>query len=342
MATVANLEKLLELVRVAPQRFVSRAPAVAPIGSRATFGGTLVAQSLLAALNTVPQRFVPTSLHCYFIEGGDPAQQVQYAVETLRRGGQFIHAQVRAYQESVKQQQQQQQKRQRLIFTSTVLFSSKMEHPHARVEAARLDERGTRGVPQEPVVDAAVLYDEEVVAHGEDFPALRGRFPHQRTYFTSQPMEYRFPRGFFRSQSPHESLEYEVRLRRESLHITARETENPNDELITPRNDPRYHYAAFAYLSDAYLLLTVPYFHGGPLYSHTFSVSLDHSIYFHQQPRVDRWLLLQMRNPRSHSDRHLLQCDHFEAESGTIVASVSQEGLVVYPQQQQPKPRPRL
>ena len=53
------------------------------VGSKGTFGGTLVSQSLLASLHTVPLNFFPTSLHSYFIKGGDPRAKITYHVQNL-------------------------------------------------------------------------------------------------------------------------------------------------------------------------------------------------------------------------------------------------------------------
>jgi acyl-CoA thioesterase-2 len=52
------------------------------------FGGAAVAQSLLAAYETV-EGMSCHSLHCYFIHPGDPAEPILYEVDRVRDGGSF-------------------------------------------------------------------------------------------------------------------------------------------------------------------------------------------------------------------------------------------------------------
>ncbi|QLL33595.1 hypothetical protein HG536_0E05060 [Torulaspora globosa] len=316
-----SLEKILELSRVSASKFVTKALPAAPVGSRGTFGGTLVAQSLLASLHTVPQDFVPSSLHCYFISGGDPSKMIAYDVQDLRHGRNFIHKQVRAYQSK------------RLVFSTNILYSrEKKEHDSLHhLKTVELKDK------PEAFEDGGELFKAKVAGNGnaERYARLSvglkeiDRLQKHIEAFKYGPIEYRFPHDMFYSRKHADMLEQFVRIRNE---VTFGE-ERPDSDYsltITPRNDARYNYVAFAYLSDSYLLLTVPYFHRLPMYSHKFSVSLDHCIHFHQLPKVNDWIYLQINNPRSFWDKHFLQGEYFSASSGEIVASVSQEGLVVY------------
>lgn len=319
----ASLEKILELSRVSASKFVTKALPAAPVGSRGTFGGTLVAQSLLASLYTVPRDFVPTSLHCYFISGGDPSKMIAYDVQDLRHGRNFIHKQVRAYQSK------------RLVFSTTVLYSREKKDHDSLHFLKTIDKKD---LPKpETFKDSTELFKAKVVEDGnlERYGHLSAGFRDSSRIqrhidaFQYGPIEYRFAQDMFYSQKHAKLLEEFVRIRNE---VTVEKTRHDHDHslAITPENDPRYNYVAFAYLSDSYFLLTVPYFHNLPMYSHNFSVSLDHCIHFHQLPKVNEWIYLQIKNPRSFWDKHFLQGEYFSASSGEIVASVSQEGLVVY------------
>lgn len=316
------LEKVLELTRQSSSVFVTTSLPAAPVLARGTFGGTLVAQSLLASLHTVPYNFVPTSLHCYFVSGGDPNNMIAYDVEDLRHGRNFIHKQVRAYQ------------KERLIFTSTVLFA-KEKHDHDSLHHLKTIEPSKKPNINE-FSDGADLFQKQIVqddkwkryAKLQPSMAKPGLIQKQLESFQYGPIQYKFPEDLFYSQTQTDELDQFVRIR--NPVTTARSANKITPSKITPENDYRYNYVAFAYLSDAYFLLTVPYFHKLPMYSHKFSVSLDHCIYFHDVPKVNDWIYLQVKNPRSHWDKHLLQGEYFDPESGEIVASVSQEGLVVY------------
>lgn len=321
--SVKSLEKILELSRISRSKFITKYEPAAPVGARGTFGGTLMAQSLLASLNTVPLHFIPTSFHCYFVSSGDPKTPITYDVEEMRKGKNFIHTQIKAYQYN------------KLVFTAMVLYSLQKDSNYDSLHHLK-KVRGIDPVPNESKYqDSASLFKENVVDHREKFSKIASRFSddeHLKKHwhsFEEQPMQYYFPKDFFHSQQKTNLLDYYVKIRSNPI-IKEESIQHPTDALITPMNDSRYNYVAFTYLSDSYLLLTLPYFNNLPLFSHKFSVSLDHSIYFHQLPMVNDWIYLQIKNSRSHWDRHLLQGEYFNAESGQIIASVSQEGLVAY------------
>ena len=61
------------------------------------FGGQVIAQSLLAAYETVENR-VCHSLHCYFIRPGDPTHPIVFEVDRSRDGGSFTTRRVIAVQ----------------------------------------------------------------------------------------------------------------------------------------------------------------------------------------------------------------------------------------------------
>ncbi|HEX5264939.1 MAG TPA: acyl-CoA thioesterase II, partial [Phenylobacterium sp.] len=61
------------------------------------FGGQVIAQSLLAAYETVEAR-VCHSLHCYFIRPGDPSIPIIFEVDRSRDGGSFTTRRVIAVQ----------------------------------------------------------------------------------------------------------------------------------------------------------------------------------------------------------------------------------------------------
>jgi acyl-CoA thioesterase-2 len=61
------------------------------------FGGQVIAQSLLAAYETVEKRLCH-SLHCYFIRPGDPTVPIVFEVDRSRDGGSFTTRRVVAIQ----------------------------------------------------------------------------------------------------------------------------------------------------------------------------------------------------------------------------------------------------
>lgn len=318
------MNKLFQLLRLRPLSvgsFETVSKPVAPPGARGTFGGILVSQSLLASLQTVPVDFNPSSLHCYFIVGGNPEHPIRYNVESLRQGRNFIHKQVKAYQF------------EKLIFISTILFykDPPTDKLHSLTNLGKL-----KSLPAfEDFTESSDLFETEVVGKIDSYsniaPVLRNPNEVQkfRDRFENGTVDYRFPRNFFENKIDTDMLDYYLRVR--DLIPATEIPEHSEAVELTPENDRRFNYVAFAYLSDSYVLLSLPYFHQIPLYSHKFSVSLDHSIHFHQLPRVNSWMYAQLFNPRSHHDKHLIIGNFFDKDSRELVATINQEGLVSYP-----------
>jgi acyl-CoA thioesterase-2 len=92
---VKTLIEMLALERTGADLFTGHAPR--DDGFR-IFGGAAVAQSLLAAYDSVGDR-VCHSLHCYFIHPGDPAKPVLFRVDRTRDGGAFATRHVSAMQD---------------------------------------------------------------------------------------------------------------------------------------------------------------------------------------------------------------------------------------------------
>jgi len=92
--------------------------------------------------------------------------------------------------------------------------------------------------------------------------------------------------------------------------------------------DDVVHRAAFTYASDLTLL-------GSSLVAHGMHVSdprlqtasLDHTIWFHRPFRADEWMLYDQASPSASGSRGLALGRVF-TESGTLVATVAQEGLI--------------
>lgn len=94
----AVAEELLELLDI-EQLEVDLFRGIGSGGETTTriFGGHVIAQALMAAYRTVPDRLCH-SLHAYFIRPGDPAIPVIYQVDRARDGGSFTTRRVVAIQ----------------------------------------------------------------------------------------------------------------------------------------------------------------------------------------------------------------------------------------------------
>src|SRR6478735_6667590 len=89
-----TLVETLQLERIEENLFRGTTPDNSP---GRIFGGQVIAQSLLAAYETVEAR-VCHSLHCYFIRPGDPTVPIVFEVDRSRDGGSFTTRRVVAIQ----------------------------------------------------------------------------------------------------------------------------------------------------------------------------------------------------------------------------------------------------
>jgi acyl-CoA thioesterase-2 len=92
-------------------------------------------------------------------------------------------------------------------------------------------------------------------------------------------------------------------------------------------DDPLLHAAVAVFASDYSILEPVLRRHGRSWLNSGFATaSIDHAVWFHTQPRSDRWLLLDATSPAASSSRGLCTGRMYAAD-GTLVATVAQEGL---------------
>jgi acyl-CoA thioesterase-2 len=89
-----TLVETLQLERIETNLFRGTSPDTRP---GRIFGGQVIAQSLLAAYETVEGRLCH-SLHCYFIRPGDPTVPIVFDVDRSRDGGSFTTRRVVAIQ----------------------------------------------------------------------------------------------------------------------------------------------------------------------------------------------------------------------------------------------------
>lgn len=89
-----------------------------------------------------------------------------------------------------------------------------------------------------------------------------------------------------------------------------------------------YQAAVLAYLSDMTLLDTSLYAHGTFIFDPEIqAASLDHAMWFHRPCRLDDWLLYTQDSPSASGARGMTRGSLY-TRSGTLVASVAQEGLI--------------
>ena len=95
MNALSDLIALITLNKINENTFIG-SNYRAPWGR--VFGGQVLAQSLHAAYQTVPNDRFVHSMHAYFILGGDLDIPIKYEVDVIRDGGSFTTRRVVAFQ----------------------------------------------------------------------------------------------------------------------------------------------------------------------------------------------------------------------------------------------------
>jgi len=95
MQSLSELIKLITLEKINDHTYIGK-NYKAPWGR--VFGGQVLAQSLHAAYQTVPEDRVAHSMHGYFILGGNIDVPIKYEVDIIRDGGSFTTRRVVAFQ----------------------------------------------------------------------------------------------------------------------------------------------------------------------------------------------------------------------------------------------------
>ncbi|CAI7662298.1 unnamed protein product [Penicillium viridicatum] len=119
--------------------FTNTHPLWHPSGSRGVYGGTLIAQSLSAAMLTIPSTVKMHSMHCHFLIAATAETPIYYHVDHVNDGDRLVTCMVKAKQ------------RNRLIFTAAVSFINS----HSSVDEKVLEHSRSKpdvSVPQDPAV----------------------------------------------------------------------------------------------------------------------------------------------------------------------------------------------
>ena len=93
-------------------------------------------------------------------------------------------------------------------------------------------------------------------------------------------------------------------------------------------DDPVIHLTLLALISDKRLMSTGLLPHPVSFVSHkVMAASLDHTMWFHEEARVDQWIYYHMDSPRSGGARDFSR-GSFYTKDGLLFASAAQEGLI--------------
>ena len=110
LSVMENTLELRRLTDISPNLFTNMRPLWHPPGARGVYGGSVIAQCLAAAQQTVPEDYTVHSMHCYFVLAGNADVPIVYHVERVRDGRSYATRTVQARQKDTP------------IFTTTLSF----------------------------------------------------------------------------------------------------------------------------------------------------------------------------------------------------------------------------
>lgn len=249
------------------------------------FGGQVMAQAALAAMNTIPADRIIHSLHGYFLRPGDVTEAITFAVDRIHDGRSFATRRVQAYQKG------------QPIFSMIASFQD--EDP---------------GLDHQVVMPEGIPDPETLPSAQEVLTAIQ--HPVADVWAKTRA--------------------FDLRHHPTSLYISVDGDPVPHQAVWLKAlgklpDDPNTHRAALAYASDFSILEPVMRAHGVSWATPGLKMaSLDHAMWWHRFHRADEWFLYVQESPSAIGGRGLALGKIF-SQSGHLIASVAQEGMIRVP-----------
>ena len=261
------------------------------MGLPRVFGGQVLGQALNAAVRTVETERKPHSLHGYFLRPGDINRPIIYEVDPIRDGRSFATRRVVGKQ------------RGKAIFNCSISFQICEEGLSHQID---LPDDIAR--PEDTLPDVEHL-KQLMKTHPElSLDKLRA----SNLIFDPSILEIRTPE-LAKSLVPGN---YEPRF-----GFWFKFHDAIGDDPIT-------HRTLLAFISDKALMMVGMMPHNVDFKTHRLiGASLDHSMWFHSEIRVNQWIYYHIDSPRSTRARDLGR-GSFYTQSGELIASTAQEGLI--------------
>ncbi len=189
----------------------------------------------------------------------------------------------------------------------------------------------------------AVQHGKAIFAMSASFQVEEGGYEHQIDMPpVTQPEDLMGEKEFkelFMKNAPENvrrywSRERPIEVRPTSLvHYLTRDKLEPRQDIWVRTvgevpHDRHYQAAVLAWLSDMTLLDASLYPHGTSIFDPTLqAASLDHAMWFHRPVTYEDWLLYTQDSPSASGARGMTRGSIY-TRSGTLIASVAQEGLI--------------
>lgn len=249
--------------------------------------GGQVIGQALVAAGRTVEGSVVHSLHAYFLRPGDMSRPVIYEVDRVRDGRSFMTRRVQAIQGG--------------SAILSMLASFHKEEPGYEHQAT---------MPQVADPEQLRLDSSYFPQWLDEAPEVSDRVHHALTREVAIE---------FKSVTPDNPLRPKVLPPQQAIWFRCG-SRLPDEPIL--------HRCVLAYASDFNLLSTAMRPHGRSWFDEDLlTASIDHSIWFHREARMDQWLLYVMDSPTAQAARGLSRGLIYDRE-GRLVASVAQESLM--------------
>lgn len=303
----SKLESRFSIRRISDNKFIGDQPLLKPSeNSRGVFGGNLCAQAILVGQETVDKSFVPHSLHSYFVKAGCDQTVCSYEVERLSSGNIFANRLIRVLQNN------------ELKYIVMISFTTKNSIDKTRKNFTNNENSQIPFEYQLPVNSDFYKYKLSDIKTRNDFDFGKN-------------LKHKFPPNFV-----------DQNLNLNEANKTPGERDLNFWIKVDDYKSKKFKYPGFGIVSDSIFLTSVsrilqmPFQNNFPIGAtgakndHFLSVSLDHSIYFHDD-KFDptKWTYVNFKTPRFCNNRVFIQAGYYD-QSGKLFASIVQEGLVLF------------
>lgn len=313
----SKLEQAFGIKKLAENLYEGLVPLNKPsLNSRGVYGGNLCGQALLVAMETVPEGFSPHSLHSYFVKAGDDTIPCQFNVEQVLNGKNFANRLIKVTQRGDT----------KYIVMISLTAKNSLKEANKKYLSNQMGGDGTASLPMDFQVPPPAPFTRHLHSELE----TRTDFDHTSTLQHKFPPNFHNPaltqREEVKKAAAERDLSFWIRVDDKLLHLS----NNTNNKM---------KFAGFGVVSDSLYLTSLSRILHLPLKEkltsggkgeHFFSISLDHSIYFHDTEfDPTKWMYFNFRAPRFANNRVLLQGSYYN-EDGKLFASIVQEGLVFF------------
>lgn len=287
----SEMENLLELLKLEQiDNDVFRGPITNEPWMR-VFGGQVIGQALQAACETIENDRLPHSLHAYFLRPGDPKKPIIYNVERDRDGKSFSSRRVVAKQNG------------KPILNLACSFQDFEGGFHHQFDMPDVPP------PESLKSELDLIFEVLNGPPSQMQDIINGNLEH---IIRKRPIEFR----------PIDQERYLTLRNSVPKQCTWFKSLTPiPDNQILQR-------VLLAFSSDFFLLSTCLEPHAATWDEKRMQVaSLDHAVWFHEDFRIDDWLLYVLDSPWAGGGRGMNRGLVYTRD-GKLVASVAQEGLI--------------